>query len=228
MFIPNLEDIAFEIINRKLSGDKKKDEEDTLFADSLFDLTARNSENISEDVPDTWHTGGVWDVLGSVTAAKDYLQKHGVDTENRVPTHSINQEQRDWLAARHDLEAINSLSVNSPEFGDLMADLYYLNIISESEALATARVDAVPNGELMYQNDIASLYKLLSENEKDADDERADTILKYLDKLIEIERERLEEKQEQYYLDFIHGKTDRDLLDSLMSDRMLISQLLFG
>ena len=224
MFVPNLQDIAFEIMSRALSGDKKKKDEDTLFADSLFDLTSQNSE----DVPDTWQTGSVLDILGSVTAAKEYLEKNGVDTENRVPTHSITKEQRDWLASRHDLDSLDTLNVDSPEYGELVADLYYLNIISESEALVTARVDTVPNGGLIYRNDIASLYKLFDSSEKDADDERADTVLKYLDKLIENERERLKEKQEQYYLDFIHGKTDNDLLDSLLSCHAVISQLLFG
>ena len=224
MFVPNLQDIAFEIMSRALSGDKKKKDEDTLFADSLFDLTSQNSE----DVPDTWQTGSVLDILGSVTAAKEYLEKNGVDTESRVPTHTITQEQRDWLASRHDLDALDTLKVDSPEYGELVADLYYLNIISESEALVTARADTVPNGELIYQNDIASLYKLFDNSEKDADDERADTVLKYLDKLIENERERLKEKQEQYYLDFIHGKTDNDFLNALLSTQAMISQLLFG
>ena len=204
------------------------------FADSLYSFTAQTvaawtpEGGQAPDIPDTWQTGSVRDVLGSVTAAKEYLKKIGVDTENRIPTHSITQEQRDWLSSRHDLESFNTLSVDTPEFGDLMGDLYYLNIISESEALAAARTDTVPNGELINKNDIASLYKLFNSSEKDDADERADTVLKYLDKLIEKERERLEEKQEQYYLDFIHGKTDNDFLNSLLSCQAVISQLLFG
>ena len=225
MFVPNLEDIAFEIMNRALSGNKEKDDKDTVFADSLFSLIAQNSD----DVPDTWQTGSVFDILGSVNAAKEYLEKIGVDTENRVPTHSITKEQHDWLASRHDLEALKTMSADDPEFGNIMADLYYLNIISESEALVTARVNTVPSdGELIYQNDIASLYKIISNSEQDEDAERADTVLKYLDKLIENERERLKEKQGQYYLDFIHGKTDNDFLNALLSTQAMISQLLFG
>ena len=71
-----------------------------------------------------------------------------------------------------------------------------------------------------------SLFDLIAQNEASAD-ERADAALKNLDKVIEKEQERLDEKQEQYYLDFIHGLTDADLLDSLQS-YALISQMLFG
>lgn len=206
------------------------------FADSLYSFTAQTIDAWTPEgaqtpyTPDTWQTGGVSGVLGSVTAAKEFLQKLGVDTENRVPTHSVTNEQRDWLASRHDLNALTTMSANDPEFGNIMADLYYLNIISESEALVTARVNtAPPNSELIYKNDIASLYRLINNTEEtDEDVERADAILKYLDKLIEIERERLKEKQEQYYLDFIHGKTDDDYLSSLVSCHNMISQLIFG
>lgn len=238
----NFEKLALESVNTHAITDRKAkkgigadggvmSDTDATFADSLYSLTAqtaavRNPEG--EQLPDTWQTGSAWDVLGSVTAAKEYLKKTGVDTENRIPTHTITKDQRDWLASRHDLDAFNTLGVDTPEFGDLMADLYYLNIISESEALAAARADTVPNGGLIYQNNTASLYKLIGNIEEDEAAERADTVLKYLDKLIESERERLEEKQEQYYLDFIHGKTDDDLLNSLLSCYSVISELLFG
>ena len=105
MFIPNLEDMAFEIMNRAISGDKKKDEEDTVFADSLFDLVAQNEDESSE---------------------------------------------------------------------------------------------------------------------------RADTALKYVDKMIENEQERLDEKQKQYYLDFIHGKTDENHLNYVQSCYSVIFEMLFG
>ena len=71
-----------------------------------------------------------------------------------------------------------------------------------------------------------SLFDLLTPNE-DAADERADAALKNLDKVIEKEQERLDEKQEQYYLNFIHGLTDADLFDSIQS-YSVISRMLFG
>lgn len=206
------------------------------FADSLNSFTAQTvgawtPEGELNDVPDTWQPDGMFfAILGEVRTAKEYLQKLGVDTENRVPTHEITEEQRKWLESRHDFEDLKNKSVFTPEFGNLMGDLYYLNVLSESEATSPAIVRTVTKeaGEVLYRSDSAMLVKLdddAAEFDKKADDERFEAALKYLDKMIEAERDRLDEEQEDYYLDFIHGKTD-DYLNSIQSCYNVIFDLL--
>lgn len=186
------------------------------FADSLKSFTAQTvgvwtPEGEIPDVPDTWDPGNMIPILEAVKTAKDFLKQNGVDVENRVPTHEITDEQRAWLESRHDLEDLKTKSVSDPEFADLIADLYYLNVISERDAEYIACVDVIPAEEALPM-----LIKLDNAAEEESAD-RADTALKYLEKLIELERKRLDEKREDYYLDFIHGKTDEDYLNSLQS-----------
>lgn len=206
------------------------------FADSLYSLTAQTvgawtPEGDLNDVPANWQTNSVWDVLGSVNAAKKYLKKIGVDTENRVPTHEITEEQRKWLESRHDFEALRNKSVFTPEFGNLMGDLYYLNVLSESEATSPAVVGVIDMDDVLFQSGDYAFIKVDENYEasrKKAEDERYESALKYLDKMIKAEQERLDEKQEDYYLDFIHGKTNDDYLNNIQSCYSIILELLGG
>ncbi len=207
------------------------------FADSLYSLTAQTvaawtPEGELNDVPANWQTDEPsFAILGEVRAAKEFLESRGVDTRHRTPTHEIAEEQRKWLESRHDFESLKNKSVFTPEFGNLMGDLYYLNVLSESEATSPAIVKPVTKGEVLFQSDNAALIKLdddYEEYKKKAEDERYESALKYLDKMIEAERERLDEKQEDYYLDFIHGKTDNDYLNNIQSCYSIIFELLGG
>lgn len=207
------------------------------FSDSLKSFTAQTvgawtPEGELNDVPDNWQTAEVsFAILGEVRAAKEYLQKHGVDTENRIPTHEITEEQRKWLESRHDFEALKNKSVFTPEFGNLMGDLYYLNVLSEREATSPAVVRPEIKGEVVAREKNIELVKLdddYEEYKKKAEDERFESALKYLDKMIKAEQERLDEKQEDYYLDFIHGKTDNDYLNNIQSCYSIILELLGG
>lgn len=207
------------------------------FADSLYSLTAQTvgawtPEGELNDVPDNWQTGEVsFAILGEVRAAKEYLKKIGVDTENRVPTHEITEEQRKWLESRHDFEALKNKSVFTPEFGNLMGDLYYLNVLSEREATSPAVVGVIDMNDVMFQSENYAFIKVDENYEasrKKAEDERFESALKYLDKMIKAEQERLDEKQEDYYLDFIHGKTDNDYLNNIQSCYGIILELLGG
>lgn len=193
------------------------------FADSLKSFTAQSvgawtPEGEKPDVPDTWDTGSPLSILSAVKTAKEFLEKNGVDVENRVPTHEITDEQRAWLESRHDFEDLKNKSVDTPEFADLIADLYYLNVISEKDVNNVAWVKLpIPDGQVLYQSKDAMLIKLPDNAAEEESADRADAALKYLEKLIELERKRLDEKREEYYLDFIHGKTDEDYLNSLQS-----------
>lgn len=200
------------------------------FSDSLNSITAQTvgawtPEGEQPEVPQTWSFKGVWDILGSVRGAEEYLKILGVDTGNRVPTYEITAEQREWLNSRHDFEALKNGSIDTSEFGDLMGDLYYLNIISKEDAMAVARVEAIPDGQAMFSSKSETLIKI-SDTEQGARDDRADAALKYIKKLLDKEREYLEEQRRQNYLDFINGKTSRrgnaegcfDLLIHLLDD----------
>lgn len=204
------------------------------FADSLCSLTAQTvaawtPEGELNDVPANWQTDEPsFAILGEVRAAKEYLESRGVDTRHRTPTHEITEEQRKWLESRHDFEALKNKSVFTPEFGNLMGDLYYLNVLSESEATSPAVVGTLPyNGEIIAEAKDITLIKLNSDLEE-AKDERYESVLRYLDKMIKAEQERLDEKQEDYYLDFIHGKTDSDYLNNIQSCYSIILELLGG
>ena len=207
------------------------------FADSLYSLTAQTvaawtPEGELNDVPANWQTDEPsFAILGEVRAAKEFLESRGVDTRHRTPTHEITEEQLKWLESRHDFEALKNKSVFTPEFGNLMGDLYYLNVLSESEATSPAVFRPEINGEVLFQSGDAMLIKLdadYEEAKKQAEDERYESALKYLDKMIKAEQERLDEKQEDYYLDFIHGKTDNDYLNNIQSCYAVILELLGG
>lgn len=207
------------------------------FADSLNSFTAQTvaawtPEGELNDVPANWQTDdSVFLILREVRAAKEYLQSHGVDTEHRVPTHEITAEQLEWLESRHDFEALKNKSVFTPEFGNLMGDLYYLNVLSESEATSPAVVGVIDMNDVLFQSRDYAFIKVDENYEasrKKAEDERYESALKYLDKMIKAEQERLDEKQEDYYLDFIHGKTDNDYLNNIQSCYSIILELLGG
>lgn len=66
--------------------------------------------------------------------ALDYLNNElGVDTSKRTPTHMITDEQREWLALRHDLVALKNSTGDTLEIAQLFGDLVFLNVMSVSE-----------------------------------------------------------------------------------------------
>ena len=79
----------------------------------------------------------------AVDAAVDFLREnYGIDAYERQPTHTITEEQKEWLASRHDLN--NLCGDNFPDLGEngrqrgistnFKADLVYLGILSPDEA----------------------------------------------------------------------------------------------
>lgn len=106
------------------------------FADILADDNSRRSENGNE-IPEKWKTGwGSAESYGwGVDIAVRYMREElGIDVSERVPTHEITNEQKDWLASRHDLGTIQNYSINTLEMQNFLADLVYLNIYSPDEA----------------------------------------------------------------------------------------------
>ena len=102
--------------------------------------------DIMNRAPDNWITKQVEPMkyqLQSVGGRYSYSIKQvgefmndelGIDPNDRTFTHEITDEQREWLASRHDTEALRTAdSVMSKEFQNFLADLYYLGIFSKSE-----------------------------------------------------------------------------------------------
>lgn len=106
------------------------------FVDILAADNNRRSENGAE-IPDMWKTG--WGNAESFGWGVDIVVKYmreelDINVSERVPTHEITDEQKDWLASRHDLGTIQNYSINTLEMQNFLADLVYLNIYSPDEA----------------------------------------------------------------------------------------------
>ena len=83
-------------------------------------------------IPDKWRTD---QPKNAIDVAVAYMQDHlGIDANKRTPTHEITEEQKEWLASRHDLSKLHEYSPVSAERQNFLADLVYLNVISPDEA----------------------------------------------------------------------------------------------
>ena len=83
-------------------------------------------------IPDKWRTD---QPKNAIDIAVAYMQDHlGIDANKRTPTHEITEEQKEWLASRHDLSKLHEYSPVSAERQNFLADLVYLNVMSVDEA----------------------------------------------------------------------------------------------
>lgn len=103
---------------------------------SFGDLLAANQAQQAESdivIPDKWITGRGqgWGIDVAVEFLRD---KMGIDVSEREPTHKITDEQKEWLASRHDLDNIHNYTINTPEKQNFLADLVYLNVYTPDEA----------------------------------------------------------------------------------------------
>lgn len=128
------------------AGNPKTAEADGAFAEALEDSVFENAVpncappgvDPNAELPERWADDHDW---GRIFTAKymtenviEFLKSMGVDTENRVPTHTITKEQLEWLASRNDLGALKNVSANNiTELAQLFGDLVYLNVLSESD-----------------------------------------------------------------------------------------------
>lgn len=133
-------------------------------------LAADDSQQVENNVkiPDRWKTG--WGTAESYgwgvdIAVKFMREEMGINISERVPTHEITDEQRDWLASRHNLETIQNYGINTLEMQNFLADLVYLNVYSPDEAKKltlvsfpshtgrVAQLDNVSDGRVFHTNE---------------------------------------------------------------------------
>lgn len=62
---------------------------------------------------------------------REKLRTEGIDADRREPTYGITDEQVEWLSSRYDFEDEDAWGTAvSPEFGNFVLDLVYLNVLS--------------------------------------------------------------------------------------------------
>lgn len=113
----------------------------------------------------------------------------GIDPNDRTFTHVITDEQREWLASRHDIDALKTAdSVTSSEFQNFLADLYYLGIFSKSEINEYSASDFDFLG---LTGQMAFLVKVGEVGEEIIVPGFADTATQYVTKSLERQRKEL-------------------------------------
>ncbi len=160
---------------------------------SRFD-TCETADGAIVDVPERW-LGGYSEparcFASGIKAAENFLKnKLGIDPDKREPTHEITDEQREWLESRHELSKING---DGEEYGELVADLIYLNVYTPMEIASMHNL--VPTGLFENGSQIArvgagfslfdfqpDIFGLLDKTKEAGEDKLAEAIMEYLKK----------------------------------------------
>ena len=131
------------------AGTKSEDDSKVSFSEYLD--SAREETEESSGVPTDWAAVGIWYLYDALTAVKEYMRNElGIDPDDRTFTHEITEEQREWLASRHDTDSVKTAAVGSEEFANFMADLYYLGVFSSSDVMNFEKVDYPTEPGLIY------------------------------------------------------------------------------
>lgn len=192
---------------------------------SRFD-TCETADGTTVGVPERWLSKlsepARCYAAGIKTAEKFLKDKLGIDPNGRGSTHEITAEQREWLKSRHDLSKISG---DGEEYGELVADLIYLNVYTPMEMASMHNM--VPSGLfengnqverveagfslLEYQPDI---FGLLDKTKEEGEDKLAEAIMEYLKKRYSYAKPEDEESAREL------GKmmsTENDCLFALLS-----------
>ena len=130
---------------------KRKSEDDSKVSFSEYLDSAREETEESSGIPTDWSAGGIWYLYDALTAVKEYMRNElGIDPDDRTFTHEITEEQREWLASRHDTDAVKTAAVGSEKFANFMADLYYLGVFSSNDVMNFEKVDLPAENGLIY------------------------------------------------------------------------------
>ena len=148
------------------------------------------------EIPERWGSEDKWGYAYVLKNTLDYLNNElGVDTSKRTPTHTITDEQREWLASRHDLEALKNCTGDTPELAELFGDLVFLNVMSESDVCSTmVPIPPLPEGQtaqLIYLGDFDNFP------------ENTDLLLERVRKYIEQHRQAFELNKQAWSIDYI-------------------------
>lgn len=167
-------------------------------------------------VPEHWTDDDLWGYGVAALRVNKFLKELGIDTTKRKPTYEITDEQREWLASRHDFEAIKN-GGDSKELGELLGDLIYMNVISAGDA-----VDMMSPGLPIPDGQTAQLT-YLGDFDNFPDD--IDMLLERIKKFIEMHRRAIELNSAAWSVDYIEKthkflktkETCCELLSSLLS-----------
>lgn len=102
------------------------------FEDVLSGASQSGDDDLFSAAPDKWLRE--WTGESPVKKAVQFLKDMGIDVENREPSHSLTNEQKEWLRSRHDLDAIKNHTATPLETYNFRADLAYLGAIAPDEA----------------------------------------------------------------------------------------------
>lgn len=151
------------------------------------------AENGARSVPDRWKTcWGSSESFGwGVDIAVNFMREEmGINVSERVPTHEITDEQKDWLASRHNLDTIQNYGINTLEMQNFLADLVYLNVFSPDEAKNLTLVAFPSHTGRVGQLDNVSDGRVFHTNERNFAELIAGTI--------DIQRSIIEYMQDKY------------------------------
>ncbi len=102
------------------------------FADALSAAVEGCGDELLNAAPDKWlHE---WTGESPVKKAVEFLENMGVGVKSREPSHSLTDEQKEWLRSRNDLDAIYNSTASPLDRYNFRADLVYLGVISPDEA----------------------------------------------------------------------------------------------
>lgn len=150
---------------------------DNSFADILSAEMCGDDDELLNAAPDKWLRE--WTGESPVKKAVEFLKNMGIDVKNREPSHSLTDEQKEWLRSRNDLDAIYNSTASPLDRYNFRADLVYLGVISPDEA-ENIGVGVIPthcnrNGMLLFDiekpsgNYIENLRKIMSKQKSVVD-----------------------------------------------------------
>lgn len=166
---------------------------ESVFGEALIGSLENKEVNdkLGDGVPEDWSDLGVWISQDGYVPTREklkefrdiFLEKLCIDLENRgKATHEITAEQKEWLASRYDLSALQSAAVGSDEHNNFMLDLVYLNVFSMEETVISHStvVSFAPGekGSITFDGENKKISS--AENFIDSMSETADTLADFI------------------------------------------------
>ncbi len=165
-----------------------------VFGELIGSLENKEADNkIGDGVPENWSDLGVWISHDGYVPTREklkefrdiFLEKLGIDLDNRGrATHEITAEQKEWLASRYDLSAIQNAAVGSDEHNNFMIDLVYLNVFSMDETVIShsSVVSFAPGekGSISFDDEIVSSAENFIDRMSETADTLADFLMEYI------------------------------------------------
>ena len=129
-----------DLINRALDSRTGKKENSGAFGSIIKNINTDEIQALKEKAEAMCESGErftsepLFDLFGStinkdaLNKVREQLKKEGIDP-SRTPTHEITDE----LSEKYDFDYLSNCSISSPEFGNFVLDLVYMNVFSFDE-----------------------------------------------------------------------------------------------